>query len=475
MLILTDPGSSRRGDFTSVSRYAAQVLKRWQPLCISILLVASPTNGESIDWIRQFGTTADDVSFGVSADSLGNVFTAGWINGVSNVGGYDSFVSDYDPSGNLRWTRQLGTTDDDAAYGVSADGLGDAYASGHTRGSLGGPNAGGDDAFVAKYDSTGNLLWTRQIGSAQDDASYAVSADGLGNVYISGHTRGSLNGSNAGGDDAFAAKFTSYGSLSWIRQFGTVGEDRAWGISADRFGNVFVAGQANGSFPIGNEGTFVRRYDPNGNLQWSHQLTSGGGYNLALAAAADGNGNLYISGATSASGGNPDAFVTKYDVSGDLTWSRQLGTSGSDAAQGVSADYLGNVLISGFSEGSLAGPKQGLEDAFTSKFDASGGLAWTQQLGTSDLNYAQGVATDGWGNIYIANDTNGSLGGPNVGGFDGFIAKISDTPEPSSGFLALGAAIFVLAWRGAKCDRRAPGLAFGYGVLPLGATRAVSG
>lgn len=79
---------------------------------------------------------------------------------------------------------------------------------GVTAGSLEGPNAGQDDAFVRKYDAAGGLLWTRQFGTSTEEGPRDVSADGLGNVYLSGNTKGSLGGPNAGGDDAFLAKFS---------------------------------------------------------------------------------------------------------------------------------------------------------------------------------------------------------------------------------------------------------------------------
>jgi hypothetical protein len=64
----------------------------------------------------------------------------------------------------LEWTRQLGSPDYESGTAVTADGLGSVYISGHTGGSLGGANAGGWDAFVSKYDAAGSLLWTRQLG-----------------------------------------------------------------------------------------------------------------------------------------------------------------------------------------------------------------------------------------------------------------------------------------------------------------------
>src|SRR4051812_30188952 len=107
----------------------------------------------------------------------------------------------------IEWIRQLGTTTFDQSNAVSTDGTGNVYTSGYTGGNLGGPNAGYDDAFVSKFNAAGNLLWTRQLGTADDDFSSGVSADGLGNIYISGNTHGDLAGPNAGAVDTFLSKF----------------------------------------------------------------------------------------------------------------------------------------------------------------------------------------------------------------------------------------------------------------------------
>lgn len=166
-------------------------------------------------WTRQLGTTEFDLSIGVSADGLGNVYISGYstggLGGGPNAGDLDvfrAFVSKYDDAGNLLWTRPIGTTSNDFSGGVSADGLGNVYVSGESHGSMGGPNAGRNDAFVIKYDDAGSLLWARQLGTTVSDISFGVSADGLGNVFISGYTDGSLGGANAGGSDAFVAKLS---------------------------------------------------------------------------------------------------------------------------------------------------------------------------------------------------------------------------------------------------------------------------
>ena len=112
----------------------------------------------------------------------------------------------------IEWVRQLGTSSFDESRGVSADSLGNVYISGFTTGSLGGPFVGSSDAFISKYDAAGNLQWSRQLGASSFDGSFGVSVDGRGIVYISGVTNGSLGGPNAGGgfDDAFVVKIADF-------------------------------------------------------------------------------------------------------------------------------------------------------------------------------------------------------------------------------------------------------------------------
>ena len=293
---------------------------------------------------------------GVSADTLGNVYITGYTNGVldkTNYGSLDAFVSKYDAQGKLLWTRQLGTTEEDQSSGVSADGLGNVYITGFTAGSLAEPNAGGYDAFVSKYDAQGNLLWTRQLGTPEDDKSYGVSADGLGNVYISGITSGSLGRSRAGHDyDAFVSKYDSQGNLLWTRQLGTSAWDQSNAVSADRLGNVFIAGFTEDSFtrtPKGGEivhDAFVSKYDDRGNLLWIKQMSTAR-VTDAMSVAADGLGNVYLSGKIEGpfDGSNSGSFVSKYDAVGNLLWSQQIGTTDMYVSQGVSTDRRGNVYL----------------------------------------------------------------------------------------------------------------------------------
>ncbi|MFH1549647.1 MAG: SBBP repeat-containing protein [Planctomycetota bacterium] len=361
----------------------------------------------------------------------------------------------------LAWTRQLGTSSDDYSHSVAIDGSGNAYISGWTEGSLGGPNAGLFDAFLAKYDTSGSLLWTRQLGTSSSDFSESVAIDGSGNAYISGVTEGNLGGTNAGNWDAFLAKYDTDGVEQWKRQLGTISTDHSYSVAIDGSGNAYISGYTYGNLGgpnAGGDDAFLAKYDSAGSLLWTRQLGTSA-YDYSRSVAIDGSGNAYISGYTYGDLGGPnagfdDAFLAKYDSAGSLLWTRQLGTSAYDYSLSVAIDGLGNAYISGYTKGDLGGPNEGWEDAFLAKYDSAGSLLWTRQLGTSSTDKNCSVAIDGSGKAYISGYTYGDLGGPNAGNADAFLAKFvpdvrqisTDTVDtsfdPNGGAFGLGTLLF---------------------------------
>jgi hypothetical protein len=124
-----------------------------------------------------------------------------------NAGDRDAFLARFDAEGNQVWARQFGSSQGDEATSLAPDGAGGVFISGWTRGGLMGPSAGGADAWLARFDSAGNLTWARQFGTDQDDYANSVAFDGAGRVFVSGWTAGDLGGPNMGGFDAFIARF----------------------------------------------------------------------------------------------------------------------------------------------------------------------------------------------------------------------------------------------------------------------------
>jgi len=139
-------------------------------------------------------------------------------------------------------TYQMETND--YANGVATDSSGNVYVTGGTKGGLDGNTSAGDtDLFVIKYNSSGTKQWTKQFGTDRIDEAIGVATDSSGNVYVVGGTKGNLNGiSNSGRTDAFVIKFNSSGTKQWTKQLGTSKHDRARGVATDSSGNVNVTG-----------------------------------------------------------------------------------------------------------------------------------------------------------------------------------------------------------------------------------------
>lgn len=157
-----------------------------------------------------FGTAALDAASGVAVDAAGRVYVVGVTRGGlegANAGEQDGFVRSYDADGVLRWTRQFGTSASDQARAVAVDADGGVAVVGSTEGAFGGPNAGGADALVRTFDAEGAVRWTRQFGTASDDALGDVAVDAAGRVYAVGDTDGALVGTNAGDADAIVVSF----------------------------------------------------------------------------------------------------------------------------------------------------------------------------------------------------------------------------------------------------------------------------
>ena len=361
-------------------------------------------------WTRQFGTSSRDQPTGVSVDSSG-VHVAGSTQGSlggTNAGGWDTFVFKYDSAGTNLLTSQFGTSSNDFANGVSSDSSG-AYVAGSTRGSLGGTNAGGSDAFVRKYDSGGTDLWTKQFGSSLSDDALGIAVDSSG-AYVAGQTGGTLPGqTSAGRTDAFVRKYDSGGNELWTRQFGSLGPVFDNAASVDVGDGVYVVGVAGilpGQVGFGETDVYVRKYDRSGNELWTRQFGTSS-FDSANGVSADSSG-VYVAGLTrgtlpgQTSAGSGDAFVRKYDFDGTELWTRQFGSSAYDEANGISADSSG-VYVTGRTAGRLPGQsKTSVEDAFVRKYDSDGNELWTSQFGVrAYINRPNGVSADPSG-AYVA-------------------------------------------------------------------------
>jgi len=332
----------------------------------------------------------------------------------------------------VEWIAQIGTTEDDYSRSVAVDASGNVYLSGTTEGDLGGPSAGGSDAFLTKFDPDGGELWTTQIGSSSNDSSSSVAVDKWGNIYIGGTTGGNLGGTNAGSRDAFLSKFDSDGNVLWKTQIGTSSPDVCTSVAVDNSGNAFVSGWIQGTIYGRNpweDDAFLSKFDPDGNKVRTIRISSADSFDHGKCVTVDASQNVYFGGSTKGDLGGRnsgffDAFLIKFGSNGGEDWRTQFGTSTWDHIWSVAVDASGNAYVSGYTGGDLSGPHAGgYDDAFLSKFDSGGNQLWTKQIGTRGSDVSQSVAVDASGNAYIGGWTGGDLGGSSAGSYDAFLWK----------------------------------------------------
>ncbi len=409
------------------------------PVCVSLAGTgyAFAEQPYQVEWIRQIGSTESDGSNAIAVDLLGNVFISGFTTGDlggPGLGERDVFLTKYDSFGIEQWTRHSGTRDDDNSFSVAVDSTGSTYITGYSKGNIDGPNPGYSyhDAYLTKFDPSGVELWSKWLGSINQDYGFALDVDDSDNVYVSGSASGSLGGPHSGHADAFLIKYNVLGEEIWSRQIGTQDNDVARSVSVDNAGNVFISGSTFSNLGGPNAGfddAFVAKFDPSGDDLWVRQIGTASRDN-STSVVVDNAGNVFITGFTSGNyagvnQGFSDVYLTKFDPDGTELWSRQVGTSSSEASYSVAVDQMGGVYITGGTGHDLAGPHVGgIYDAFLIKFDSMGSKLWSQQLGTTGFDESTSMDVDSEGNIYISGYTGGSFDGVNEGGYDAFLIKL---------------------------------------------------
>jgi hypothetical protein len=174
-------------------------------------------------------------------------------------------------------------------------------------------------------------------------------------------------------------------------------------------------------------------------LSWNTFLGSSSD-DVGYAIAVDKSGNVYVAGLSYVTWGSPvrpfagsyDAFAAKLNRSGALQWNTFLGGSLNDYAEAIAVDTSGNVYVTGYSGatwGSPVHPFSGAYDAFAAKLNGSGVLQWNTFLGQSLNDYGYGIAVDTSGNVYVAGSSAASWGSPirpfSAGSYDAFAAKLN--------------------------------------------------
>ncbi len=423
----------------------------------------NPT-GTGLVFSTYVGGSGNDAGTAIARDFTGAIYVTGstqstnyptvnpFQSQLGGTNGYpDVFVTKLDSTGStLLYSTYLGGSTDDEGFGIAVDNASNAYVTGDTygnggfptknalQGSTGSPSA--YDAFVAKFTTSGALVFSTYLGGNQDDDGFGIALDNAYNIYVTGDTWSSnfpttantLQTHNNGGTyDAFAAKLTSDGStLLYGTYLGGGGDDAGEAISVDRDGNAYIAGQTTSmNFPA----TANAPQPHHGGDSWSSQTS--GTTNALNGVACPSSTTCFAVGAagtivattngstwSSQTSGTTNALLSLSCASWALCYTAgavglilatQDGADWANQASGAAADLLGiscpagtTCIAVGKTGTIIATMNQGNYDAFAAQLNTTGSaLLSSTYFGGSQNDRGYGLALDSNGNAYLTGST----------------------------------------------------------------------
>jgi hypothetical protein len=458
-----------------VNSLSMQKVMKWIAFSLLPLLLWGSRvslSGQNWDWARSSTAFTGNSATDVAADPQGNVYITGYFfstaqfgdSMITSNGSSDIFLAKYDPQGSLIWVRQAGGSGEDQALGIALDPSGNILLTGFFRG-----NAFFDgikitsvmfeDIFTVKYSPSGNALWAQSAGGSLYDHGQGITADAVGNVYVTGYYQGTATFSdtiltNTGAVDIFISKYSPSGGFLWARKAGGSSDDRGFDLTVVQ-NDLFVTGYFTGWATFGNgaitligsaKDMFMARYSTSGSF--IQAVKAGGNDNEeGKRITSDDAGNLYIAGyfkynatfgsVSMVSSGGKDIFLARYAGSGLCQWVRQAGGTSDDEGLSLTMLPSSEIAISGYFAGlSTFGNdtllSSGSTNLFVAIFDSSGILEKVVDAGGTATETASGIATGG-GAVFSAGQFLGNpvFGNDTLSGsFQTFVARLSYCTQP---------------------------------------------
>ena len=371
-----------------------------------IILIKLDSSG-NMKWKKSFGGSLIDYGLSTISSIDGGFFFSGYSNSTNgdfvgmNKGNNDIILIKLDSSGNMKWKKSFGGSNDDRVYsfkstidtgviliGVSSsiDGDFDTTKTGLI-------------IFVMKIDYFGNVVWSKKLGGSGFDNGYSVETTPDGCYLISGgfsSKDGDFQGMNKGSTDIFLIKLDSYGNVIWKRTYGGTFVDEGRKVLTNKNGDIMIMGYSSSNdsdFLNKNKGShdiFLMRLDSIGNIIWLKTF-GGSSSDIGRSLVNINNDKLLVCGMTSSIDldldstykGMNDIFIFQLDRNGDLRWKKTLGGTDSDNVFFTCVNNSNNIILTGSTnsvDGDFNDKNRGLSDIFVMKLDSNGNLNNTSSI-----------------------------------------------------------------------------------------------
>jgi WD40 repeat protein len=326
-------------------------------------------------------------------------------------------------------------------------------------------STGSSDIFVAKLKANGDHVWSKRFGDASSQRAFTVAVDSTGAIYVGGNVSGSVDFGDAkilmskGGDDAFVAKFNPDGDLVWAKLFGDTASEGVKKIRVTKANQLIVAGAFTGALSLGGPtltsagaaDIFVAKLSSDGFHSTSRRY-GGTGFDGLNGLAIDSTDAVILTGgfdttidlipgAPLTSAGSRDVFVAKLSSSTLSTvWARRWGDADYQEGHDVAVTLGDEVALSGsfksaidFGVNTLKTADAAAENLYVARLTPAGDVVGATSFGDASTNVDMTrLAYDAKNDHFVmAGDFTGSMefgGGPLVGtlGDDPFLVKLTN-------------------------------------------------
>ncbi len=239
--------------------------------------------------------------------------------------------------------------------------------------------------FIINALNSQSFLWTKHYtGQGQNAPQFAVT-DNEGNTYVTGNFNGSItqdgyNFTTNGLQDMFLTKYDASGNVLWSIQLGGAGTENVYGLSlTNDQKSVYLGFTFNGTTNIlgwtldaVQNDVAVAKFTSSGDIENLFTAAEGESHQINGNLCVDRENNLYVLvNYTSIAKAGGETFygndyssrqnlIVKFDEWGNYLWGKQIeGTSGLTYIRTITAKEL-DIYISGQFSGTLYFPNRGL-------------------------------------------------------------------------------------------------------------------